>query len=373
MTNLAFPVHGQGVFLFRSHADSCKLNVWNSDKTDGFSVECSVSATRITRNGKEVFAVAKGSVTTHKGGYSWLSLDSQNQCIRLGIGEARLETQVCVYQMTHEDKKFLEQLLLVECVEHVVPLRLLRDPIISVTPMLVVDVDDITLHLVAAGHKLPKANLSLEAQQLYHCISGKQFVLNDSSFRDFSKAIEYSIRTPGLWCYETLKRKANEFGKPNPDETYLRITLGQNSGESPGVPYVMEIWPAGHYSPIHSHSAANAIIRVLHGGIHVSLYPFLCAEKDGIPPFAQVDFKKDHITWISPTLNQTHQLKNIKEKVCVTIQCYLYDTSDKKHYDYFDYLDADGKKQKYEPDSDMDFLEFKKRMKQEWASARKWC
>jgi hypothetical protein len=370
---MEFPVHGQGVFLFRSSTDSCKLNLWNSDKTDGFSVECSVSTTRITRNDKEVFALAKGSITTHKGGYSWLSLDSQNQCIRLGIGEARLETQVCVYQMKHDEKKFLESLTFIECIEHGVPVRLLKDPIVRATPMRIADVDDITMHLVAAGHKLPKANLSTEAQQLYHCISGKKFVLNDSSFRDFSKAIEYSIRTPGLWCYETLKRKANEFGKPNPDETYLRITLGENSGESPGVPYVMEIWPAGHYSPIHSHSAANAIIRVLHGSIHVSLFPFLCAEKDGVEPFAQVDFKKDDITWISPTLNQTHQLKNITEKVCVTIQCYLYDTSDKKHYDYFDYLDTDGKKQKYEPDSDMDFLAFKELMKKEWVSARKWC
>jgi hypothetical protein len=50
----------------------------------------------------------------------------------------------------------------------------------------------------------------------------------------------------------------------------------------------------------------------------------------------------------------------------------MYDEGDKKHYDYFDYLDADGKNQQYEPDSDMGFLEFKKLMKQEWNSASKW-
>jgi hypothetical protein len=43
----------------------------------------------------------------------------------------------------------------------------------------------------------------------------------------------------------------------------------------------------------------------------------------------------------------------------------MYPENDILHYDYFDYLD--GKKiQHYEPDSDMDFVAFKKRMKKEW-------
>jgi len=92
--------------------------------------------------------------------------------------------------------------------------------------------------------------------------------------------------------------------------------LGMNGGESPGIPYVMEIWPAGHYSPVHSHAAADAVIRVLHGSIHVSLYPFL---SDSVPPFGEADFALGDITWISPSLNQTHQLKNITKDVCVTI------------------------------------------------------
>ena len=33
-----------------------------------------------------------------------------------------------------------------------------------------------------------------------------------------------------------------------------------------------------------------------------------------------------------------------------------------------DYVDADGKKQQYEPDSDMDFIAFKELMKKEWGS-----
>lgn len=207
---------------------------------------------------------------------------------------------------------------------------------------------------------------------MYDCISGKKFVLNDKDFPDFSDAIEYSIATKGLWCNTTLANKSKEFNKDKPNllETYLRITLGSNNGESPGIPYVMEIWPPAHYSPIHNHANANAIIRVLHGSIHVKLFAFLCEEKDGINPFAEADFKKDDITWISPTLNQTHQLVNIGKPTCITIQCYMYDETNKSHYDYFDYIDGDGNKQQYEPDSDMDFVEFRELMKKEWSKRK---
>ena len=41
------------------------------------------------------------------------------------------------------------------------------------------------------------------------------------------------------------------------------------------------------------------------------------------------------------------------------------------HYDYFDYIDDTGKIQQYEPDSDMDFVEFKQLMKKEWNNRKK--
>ena len=110
------------------------------------------------------------------------------------------------------------------------------------------------------------------------------------------------------------------------------------------------------------------MIRVLHGSINVSLFPFLSG--DVLEPFGKADFKKDDITWISPSLNQIHQLKNIDTATtCITIQCYMYKANNTTHYDYFDYLDADGKTQQYEPDSDMDFVAFKKQMRKEWLEA----
>jgi len=103
---------------------------------------------------------------------------------------------------------------------------------------------------------------------------------------------------------------------------------------------------------------------VLHGSIHVSLYPFLGPE---VRPFAQADFSEGDSTWMSPTLNTIHQLHNIgSTDTCITIQCYMYGGKDRLHYDFFDYLDDKGSKQQYDPDSDMDFVAFKALMKTEW-------
>ena len=171
---------------------------------------------------------------------------------------------------------------------------------------------------------------------------------------------------------EKLKSKSTEFNPSTPDlnETYLRITLGKNSGESPGIPYVLEIWPSNHYSPIHSHAATDAIIRVLYGEINVKLFPFL--SKKTIEPFGTKVFKKDDITWISPELNKVHQLINLNnESSCITIQCYIYGKKNRIHYDYFDYISEDNQLEQYEPDSDMDFVDFKLLMKKEWTNKSK--
>jgi hypothetical protein len=81
-----------------------------------------------------------------------------------------------------------------------------------------------------------------------------------------------------------------------------------------------------------------------------------------------MNFNKDDITWISPTLNQVHQLTNLEtnKDTCITIQCYMYEEEDYLHYDYFDYLDTNGAKHHFEPNSDMDFIEFKNLMREEW-------
>jgi hypothetical protein len=313
------------------------------------------------------------------GVYYWFSIDAQNQQLYAGIGEPRSETIEYTYsfsQINHKaNKSFLESLSYIAYSNtNIHIMRISKDPITNKgIPLTVKDIDDLTMMDIAKMTYMPKANLSTMSQKMYDCIAGKKFILDDEDFPHFSEAIEYSIATEGCWCNTTLKKKSTEFNKdvPNIKETYLRITLGANDGESPGIPYVMEIWPPNHYSPIHSHAGANAVIRVLSGEIHVTLFPFLCNDIPSIPPFGEADFKKDEITWISPTLNQTHQLVNHGKKTCVTIQCYMYDDENKRHYDYFDYLDISGNKLQYEPDSDMDFVLFKEMIQSEWTNRRK--
>jgi predicted metal-dependent enzyme (double-stranded beta helix superfamily) len=302
----------------------------------------------------------------------WVSLDTQNKRLCVGVGEARIET--CSLTYVFPNKAWPESLVNIQT-EGAHITRLLRDPITRSVPLLVKPTEELTMDQIAAGNVLPVAALSPTQQQLYNTIAGPNFKLDTPDFPQFTAAIEHSIRTPGCWAYERLKKKATEFSKekPDPKETYLRITLGENNGESPGIPYVMEIWPVGHYSPVHNHGGADAVIRVLNGSIQVSLYPFL--SQDAVAPFATAKFSKGDVTWISPTLNQVHQLRNLEgnKDTCITIQCYMYEESDKAHYDYFDYVSADATIQQFEPDSDMDFVQFKKTMRREWLEYRAKC
>lgn len=385
-------VHGQGVLIFEypNIQQDCSFCFYNKDESDGLKIVMSGDGIRVNRLSildPLIDPNNKIGLVDKKGAYYWVSLDSQNQVLSIGIGEARIETIIYKYQFKFskeadeyrvENKKFLESLTLIEIPKEsnsIKPIKLLRDPVCSKIPLVVRNIDDLTMNDIAKEKYLPKANLSLTAQQLYDCIAGKKFILDDSDFPQFSQAIEHSIRTPGCWCYKKLLDKSTEFNKdtPNPLETYLRITLGSNNGESPGIPYVLEIWPVGHYSPIHNHAGTNAVIRILHGSINVSLFPYLCEDKEGVERFGVTDFVKDEITWISPTLNQTHQLLNLatNKDTCMTIQCYLYDGNNNAHYDYFDYVNSDGNKEQYEPDSDMDFVEFKELMRKEWLEMKR--
>ena len=368
-------IRGQGVFIFENQdpTKSCSFKILNNDDTSGLKVEFTHTAVLVNNldNNQLIDPNNKSGVTINNGAYYWFSIDAQNQKLYAGVGEPRINTVIYEYQyeQTKETKSFLESLVTISMLKNSVinPLKLLRDPITDSTPLLVRDTDELTIKDIATNAYLPTSFLSNSSQQLYNCISGENFILNTDDFPDFVKAIEYSIATPGCWCHETLKSKSTEFNpdKPNLLETYLRITLGQNNGESPGVPYVMEIWPPQHYSPVHNHGEANAIIRVLNGKINVSLYPYLST--DNVEPFANQDFNEEDITWISPTLNQVHLLRNTSnENTCITIQCYMYDEDNTTHYDYFDYIDDDGKKQQFEPDSDMKYLKFRETMKKEW-------
>lgn len=377
--SLNLPVHGQVTYLFTTplgsetsakfkftNKNSGKIKIEITNESFKISIQTEKTKPAIQVNSKTGLIPAKNV-------FYWVSLDSQHQAIKFGIGEARPETVKFAYNLLTDSsnlqepesyKKFFESLSTIKNIFNIKAIKLLRDPIINPVPLKIKRIDELTMSDIAECKYMPHAFLTQINQQLFNCISGKNFVLDDDYFPDFSKAIQHSIVTKDCWCYKKLQEKSTEFNPDNPNinETYLRITLGRNSGESPGIPYVMEIWPSSHYSPVHSHADSNAVIRVLHGSIHVSLFPFLGITE----PFAETDFDKDEITWLSPELNQIHQLRNNTSDVCITIQCYMYGLDNAKHYDYFDYLDDNKKIVQYEPDSDSDFVKFKEIIRNEW-------
>lgn len=378
-------VHGQGVVIFNTDSSTVTFTIMASNYLDGMNIYFSsqnVYASKI-QNGKTftdkfIDPSNNKGIITNKGAYYWFSLDSQNQLLYAGIGEPRIENKIYEYRFDitekskkEKTKKYLESLIYITKDDTLKIINILKYPILpNKIPLIVKSINNLTMMDIAKQTYIPLENLSFVSQKLYNSIGGKRFILNDDDFPDFSKAIEYSIETEGCWCNTKIKEKSKEFNPQHPNilETYVRITMGVNNGDSPGQMLVMEIWPkGGHYSPIHSHANCHAIIRVLHGSINVSLYPYLCGDKEEIEPFAIQDFYEGDVTWISPTLNQVHKLCNkSNETTCITIQCYEYDENDIKHYDYFDYIDYNGKIKKYEPDSDCDFVIFREIMKTEW-------
>jgi uncharacterized cupin superfamily protein len=300
----------------------------------------------------------------------WFSLDSNNCRLRYGKGELRDNTKLAESKYAHSDEDpnyaWVKDISKIVISTSVVKLHAWRDPVTIDPPLVVVPSNQITMDMMAKYQAIVPTNLNSACQKLYGNVSGENFTLNTDDFPDFTNAIEQSIKDENGWCYKKLQDKASEFGEKNIKATYLRITMGVNQGESPGAPYVMEIWPPQHYSPIHNHANADAIIRVLYGEITVNLYFMLSI--DHKEPFATKQFKEGDVTWLSPNLNQTHKLQNDStDQTCITIQCYQYDENNNSHYEYFDYIDESANEiDKFDPNSDMDFLEFRELMREEW-------
>ncbi|KAK0707799.1 RmlC-like cupin domain-containing protein [Lasiosphaeris hirsuta] len=242
------------------------------------------------------------------------------------------------------------------------------EPSIAVLPLpvtidlspYIISQDKVTLMELESGQFTVPSNLPEACQVLYGNVAGANITLNDKTFTKFSDAIERSCSNPDGWCYQKLVEKASHV--KDPLKTYIRITIGYNQGNSPGVPYVLEIWPKDHYSSVHDHGNACAVIKVLCGQIDATYYDSLLdGHKIGI-----ASLKKDDVTWLSPQNYQIHELRNSYSTVCCTIQCYRYDEENHVHHDKFDYIDDQGEVQEYSPTSDMAFYDFRQQMMAEW-------
>lgn len=396
-TEYVFPVAGQGTVSFTIAADGPFRIVFNDEKSPAepnhpaIVLDLGISATTFRNRNDDSPESVIASTTDPRAllapGLSipyWFSLDTNNRKLRFGKGE--MLPQLCLFEVTlppapppgsnaFDPYAYIAKLRYIGLGGTPLPQPsahfLWPVPITVGLPGLVVPSDAITLDDIAANRCTVSANLDEAAQVLYGTVAGRAIQLDTPDFPDFSAAIDYSIMTPGCWCYETLASKATEFGgKPNPAETYLRITIGPNQGDSPGSPYVLEIWPGGHYSPIHDHGDAAAIIKVLHGTIWVELYPELSPAV--LDYYAEAVFEAGEVTFLSPQFYQIHKLinKNPAGHMTATIQCYRYPATDTAHYEYFDYIGEDDTIQHFTPNSDCEFLAFKEIVRKEWQAAR---
>ncbi|KIJ51964.1 hypothetical protein M422DRAFT_223367 [Sphaerobolus stellatus SS14] len=305
----------------------------------------------------------------------WLSIDKTRGKLRYGRGYCTAALVLLEVELKWEDKKkvwhfldnkwaWLHHLQVVQISKSSKPPTISAFPLVrDVSPYIIKD-QDITLDDLENGFATVFANLPEVCQTLYHNVAGPNILLDTPDFPDFSSAIEHSVNTEGCVAYNLLREKAS---KPGHDivNTYLRITIGPPLGNSPGIPYVLEIWPAQHQSPIHDHGDACAIIKVLHGSIMAYYFESL---KNPLSIGQGAKLKKGDVTWISSDNYQVHQLRNesMEGKVCCTIQSYQYAKGDKKHCEVFHFLSDDKVVDNFVPNSDMSFGNFKEAIKTEW-------
>ncbi|CAF0872582.1 unnamed protein product [Didymodactylos carnosus] len=307
----------------------------------------------------------------------WFSLDSNNLFVKYGTGEIRHHCRVIECYFNENDQKNLKQIKYMHIklnnninlnelkyLQSKIKVYIGTEPVVDDPPLLILsETQFTTVEDIVNPRGIPASVLAEPCRILYSYISN--FKLNNDDFPQFINAIEQSIQNSNGLCYKKLHEKANRFGKPNLKATYLRITLGKNIGNAPGIPYVLEVWPAGHYSPIHNHGNSYGIIRILYNEILISLYQSLNIKNQ--KPFIKRLLHENESTWMLPKLNQTHQVSNVSDRCCITLQCYQYGKEDTKHYEYFDYINNDGKSiNHFNPISDMDYMEFRDAIKREW-------
>ncbi|ATQ43468.1 hypothetical protein CSW64_14140 [Caulobacter mirabilis] len=382
-TGYVFPVSGQGTISFTFKADRPFRIVVNSQPKPSYgSREVVVlevtdrraaflrANTDLPRDVLDETTEAKALLNPGAEQLAyWLSLDTNNRVLKYGKGEMLNRLVLFTYRFPPKPEPPLADpfayLAGLKCIAlsgvetaSVADHALSSLPVTLDPPPQIIATDQITLEDIAENLFSVAADLPQACQALYANVAGPSVTLRPKDFPEFPEAINYSINTPGGLCYRKLDEKPKQFG-------YLRITMDPNLGDSPGSPYVLEIWPAQHGSPIHDHGDACAVIKVLEGTIRVKWFPGLSPDIE--VPFGQVDLTEGDVTFLTPRAYQIHQLFNPddRKRMTATIQCYRYPADDTVHYEYFDYVE-DGVIKQFTPDSDWEYLEFKALIRKEW-------
>ncbi|KAH8726011.1 RmlC-like cupin domain-containing protein [Phaeosphaeriaceae sp. PMI808] len=313
---------------------------------------------------------------TADGTVYWLSIDRSNWILRYGKYYSCKALTILQVSLTVETGAWLGDLTSVNVVDNVSPLkiRISRLPVTMDLPPLVVANESVSLRELDLAKVTTWANLPKACQNLYHNIAGLGVTLETADFPDLAlaEAIHKSVTTPGYWGYKKLQSKCSN---PADDKEfvlkYLRVTIGSSKGNSPGIPYVMEVWPPGHRSVIHDHGNACAVIRVLSGAIQCTWYDSLESEKNPTQLGNPCLLRKGHVTWLGENQYQVHSLENIRDWTCVTLQCYEFDEENNVHDEKFWYVNGEAsEKLPFTPNSDCTFAEFYDYMEWEWKNKK---
>ena len=317
----------------------------------------------------------------------WISVDRENAVLKVGFGyqmqcNVLLSVPVdlrCSPAPASNPSRTLyrvKQLSIAQApVVLLSPPKLVDFPVTIDPPPVAVSGDEMTLQMISDNSAIPAGSLPAEAQALWSAVAGHNIILG----ADDAAAINYSLDSPDGALHNMLKKKANEFGDDSRYSAmvYIRCTIGPDTGRAPGSSYVLELWPKGCFSPIHEHSEAVAVIKVLHGELDVHFFnPLPDVEESHSdddprtrPPIAIAPgLKPPSRTYILPELYQCHRLYNRSTTtVCATIQSYQYLLDDDVHYEFFDYVQPNNRKlQHFKPTSDYSYAELMKVVHQDW-------
>ncbi|XP_033645874.1 uncharacterized protein LOC117305177 isoform X2 [Asterias rubens] len=395
-----FPVNGQGVMVFNTDRKGLPfyVSIESQDGVYWMALHVGIGYAAFLRQGQDDVAPtelkrvegAEYGVENGKQTY-WYSYDRDNLVLKYGKGYRMEETTMMVVDFLEgqdnpeevrkdmypyfnaEGQRFVRQYdeksnmtIYSSGIQVTEPLvEFDKQPLICNIPPKVMDSSKVTLFDLDRGEFVFSASLPSACKELYSNIKG--CVLDYSENVEGEKvlltdAIRYSIYNGIL--RDKLAEKVGELSDDK-DGTYLRVTLGSSLGKSPGIPYVLEIWPAGHFSPVHNHGNANAVIKVLYGSLDVSIYNKQTGRE--VPePISTVPISKNDVVWIDRNWYQTHKLKNNGTEYCATIQCYNYAASDTTYWPYFDFISDDQTIDEFFPSSDFGFVEMRTQVMAEY-------
>lgn len=116
------------------------------------------------------------------------------------------------------------------------------------------------------------------------------------------EAIRVSLNAPDGTLRQLLGMKAKRQGVKDARTTYIRVDC---FGKSVQSPCLLEIWPGGHYSPIHEHAGSTGLVKGVFGRVDIMLYESLSARPKEV---ALVSMTADRCSWMSPEHFQAHKV-----------------------------------------------------------------